>query len=157
MAGYLNKATIIGNVGMDPVLRDVSTSVRVANLSIATTESWKDKATGEKKERTEWHRVVIWNDGLVGVVEKYVKKGQKVYVEGQLQTRKWEKDGKDHYSTEIVLTGFDAKLILLADGKGGNRDPNDNAGRPGNGYAAQKGGSEKSQPEPGSFEDEAPF
>jgi single-strand DNA-binding protein len=131
MAGYLNKVTIIGNVGMDPEFRDVNTDVRVANLSVATTESWKDKATGEKKERTEWHRVTVWNDGLVSVIEKYVKKGSKLYLEGQLQTRKWQdKDGNDRYTTEVVLTGFDAKLILL--GEGGGRkasDPNDNASR----------------------------
>lgn len=136
MAGYLNKVMVLGNVGQDPEFRDVSTSVRVANLSIATTESWKDKATGEKKERTEWHRVTVWNEALVGVIEKYVKKGSKIYVEGQLQTRKWQdKDGKDRYSTEINLTGFDAKLILLGEAGGSGRgasDPNENANRPGN-------------------------
>lgn len=135
MAGYLNKATIIGNVGKDPEFRDVTTSQRVANFSIATTEQWKDKTSGEKKERTEWHRITVWNDGLVRVIEKYVKKGSKVYVEGELQTRKWtDKEGVERYSTEIVLTGFDAKLILLGEGGGGGRvsDPNDNANRPGN-------------------------
>lgn len=140
MAGYLNKASIIGNVGKDPEFRDVTTNQRVANFSIATTESWKDKATGEKKERTEWHRVVVWNDGLVSVVEKYVKKGMKVFIEGQIQTREWEKDGVKRYSTEIVLTGFDAKLILLSGGNSGASDQNENASRPGNaprGDAAQ--------------------
>ncbi len=135
MAGYLNKVSILGNVGRDPELRDVSTSQRVANMSIATTETWKDKSSGEKKERTEWHRVTVWNDGLVSVVERYVKKGSKVYVEGQLQTRKWQdQQGQDRYSTEVVLTGFDAKLILLGEGGGGRgvSDPNDNASRPGN-------------------------
>lgn len=139
MAGYLNKVTIIGNVGNDPEFRDLTTSQRVANLSIATTESWKDKSSGEKKERTEWHRVTVWNDGLVSVIEKYVKKGSKIYVEGQLQTRKWQdKDGKDRYTTEVVLTGFDAKLILLGEGGGGRSmsDPNDNASRPGNAVPA---------------------
>ena len=136
MAGYLNKVMVLGNVGQDPEFRDVSTSVRVANLSIATTESWKDKTTGEKKERTEWHRVTVWNEALVGVIEKYVKKGSKIYVEGQLQTRKWQdKEGEDRYSTEINLTGFDAKLILLGETGGAARgasDPNSNADRPGN-------------------------
>ncbi|CAA2140406.1 single-stranded DNA-binding protein [Hyphomicrobium sp. ghe19] len=133
MAGYLNKVQIIGNVGQDPDFRDVSTSQRVANLSIATTESWKDKATGEKKERTEWHRVTVWNDGLVSVIEKYVKKGSKIFVEGALQTRKWkDKEGNDRYTTEVNLTGFDAKLILLGDNGGGRgmSDANDNASRP---------------------------
>lgn len=147
MAGYLNKATIIGNVGKDPEFRDVTTSQRVANFSIATTESWKDKASGEKKERTEWHRITVWNEGLVSVVEKYVKKGSKIYVEGELQTRKYtDKQGVEKYSTDIVLTGFDAKLILL--GEGGARgipDTNGNASRPGN--AAPAGG----------IDDEIPF
>lgn len=135
MAGYLNKVTIIGNVGRDPEFRDVTTDQRVANLSIATTESWKDRNSGEKKERTEWHRVTVWNDGLVGVIEKFVKKGSRLYIEGQMQTRKWtDKDGIDRYTTEVVLSGFDAKLILLGEGGGsrGASDPNDNASRPGN-------------------------
>lgn len=155
MAGYLNKVTIIGNVGQDPEFRDVTTSQRVANLSIATTETWKDKNSGEKKERTEWHRVVVWNDGLVSVIEKYVKKGTKIYVEGQLQTRKWkDKEDKDRYSTEVVLTGFDAKLILLGEGGGGRgaSDPNDNASRPGNTTpASSKGDLAKD------LDDEIPF
>ncbi len=165
MAGSLNKVMLIGNVGGDPTFRDVSTSQRVANFSIATSESWKDKATGEKKERVEWHRIVVWNDGLIGVIEKYVKKGSKVMVEGQLQTRKWEKDGQDHYSTEVVLTGFDAKLLLLGDagGSGAARDPNDNASRPGNnanGYGEAKGKSapaSKGAPTQKTLDDEIPF
>ncbi|MER9628407.1 single-stranded DNA-binding protein [Mesorhizobium sp. M0296] len=145
MAGSLNKVTLIGNLGADPEVRNLNSGVAVANFSIATSESWKDKNSGEKKERTEWHRVVVWNDGLISVIEKYVKKGSKVYVEGELQTRKWEKDGVDHYSTEVVLTGFDCKLILLGDSGGGSRasDQNGNADRPGNksgGYASQSGG-----------------
>lgn len=145
MAGYLNKATIIGNVGKDPEFRDVTTSQRVANLSIATSESWKDKTTGEKKERTEWHRVVVWNDGLVSVIEKYVKKGSKLYIEGQIQTRKWQdKDGGDRYSVEIVLSGYGGALLLLGEGGGsrGMSDPNDNASRPGNTAPAGGGSSE---------------
>lgn len=144
MAGSLNRVELIGNVGQDPEVRNLNSGNAVANLSIATSESWKDKQTGEKKERTEWHRVVVWNDGLVEVIEKYVKKGSKIYVEGQLQTRKWQdQDGNDRYSTEVVLTGFDAKLILLGDPRGGgDRDPNDNGSRPGNnrnGYGDAKG------------------
>lgn len=141
MAGSLNKVTLIGNCGNDPDIRSVGDG-RVANLSIATSESWKDKSSGEKKERTEWHRIVVWNEGLVGVIEKYVKKGSKVYIEGELQTRKWEKDGVERHSTEVVLTGFGGRLILLGDGGGGGRqsDPNENSSRPGNdgGGASQR-------------------
>lgn len=135
MAGYLNRAEILGNVGADPEIRSLNNGSKVANFRIATSESWKDKNTGEKKERTEWHSIVIWNEGLVGIVEKYVKKGSKILVEGELQTRKWEKDGVDRYTTEIVLTGFGGRLLLLGDsGGGGGRqaDPNDNASRAGN-------------------------
>lgn len=140
MAGSLNRAQLIGNLGRDPEIRDVAGGTRVANFSVATSESWKDKATGEKKERTEWHRIVVWNDGLVNIIEKYVKKGSKIYVEGEIQTRKWfkkgdaEADENARYSTEIVLTGFNGTIKLLGDGGGGSRqsDPNDNASRPGN-------------------------
>ncbi|MGB3388991.1 MAG: single-stranded DNA-binding protein [Pseudaminobacter sp.] len=145
MAGSLNKATLIGNCGGDPEVRSMDNGSRVANFSLATSESWKDKNTGEKKERTEWHRIVVWNDGLVGVIEQYVKKGSKLYIEGEIQTRKWEKDGVERYSTEIVLTGFGGRLILLGDSGGGRAsDPNDNSSRPGNqrnSYDEQSGGS----------------
>lgn len=114
----LNKVQLIGNLGADPEIRSFQNGGRVANLRIATSESWKDKATGEKKEKTEWHTVAIFTDGLVGVAERYLKKGSKVYVEGQLQTRKWQdKDGNDRYSTEIVLQGYGASLVML-DGMG---------------------------------------
>jgi len=109
----LNRATIIGNVGKDPEIKSMSNGNRVANLSVATSETWKDKSTGEKKERTEWHRITVWNDGLIGIIEKYVSKGSKIMIEGQIQTRKYEKDGVDHYTTEIVLQGFGGQLILL--------------------------------------------
>ncbi len=150
MAGSLNRVQLIGNLGADPEIRNVN-DARVANFSIATTDSWKDKNTGEKKERTEWHRVNVWNDGLIGVIEQYVKKGSKIYVEGELQTRKWQdQEGNDRYSTEVVLTGFGGKLLLLGD-PGGNRqsDPNGNASRPGNDrggdYGRQSGKGERSQ------------
>lgn len=117
----LNKVQLIGNLGADPEIRSFQNGNRVANLRIATSESWKDKATGEKKEKTEWHTVAIFTDGLVGVAERYLKKGSKVYVEGQLQTRKWQdKDGNDRYSTEIVLQGYGASLVML-DGMGGGQ------------------------------------
>jgi single-strand DNA-binding protein len=110
----LNKVTLIGNVGKDPEIRTTADGKEIANLIIATSESWKDKTTGEKKDKTEWHRVVVFNDGLSKVIKNYVKKGSKLYIEGTLQTRKWQgNDGKDNYTTEIVLQGFNSNLILL--------------------------------------------
>jgi single-strand DNA-binding protein len=120
MAGSLNKVTLIGRLGRDPEIRSTQDGRQLASLSVATSESWKDKATGERTERAEWHRVVIFSEGLVGVAEKYLSKGSNVYLEGHLKTRKWtDKDGIDKYSTEVVLQGFDAKLLLLdkADGE----------------------------------------
>lgn len=142
MAGSLNRVMLIGNLGADPEVRSLTNGNKVVNLSIATSESWKDKNTGEKKERTEWHRVVIWNEGLAGVAEKYLSKGDKVYLEGELQTRKWQdQEGNDRYSTEVVLTGFGGSLVMLST-KGGASDPNDNSSRPGN----NSGGSKSSAP-----------
>lgn len=110
----VNKVILVGNVGKEPEIRTTQNGGRIANLSIATSESWKDKATGERKEKTEWHRVSIFNDALVGVVERFVKKGSKLYLEGQLQTRKWtDSEGKDNYSTEIVLQAFNGNIVLL--------------------------------------------
>lgn len=113
MAGSVNKVIIIGNVGKDPEVRSFQSGGRVASFSVATSESWKDKSTGEKKERTEWHRVSVFNDALVGVVERYLKKGAKVYIEGQLETRKYEKDGRDVYTTEVVLRQYRGELTML--------------------------------------------
>jgi single-strand DNA-binding protein len=114
MSGSLNKAELIGNLGKDPEIRTFQNGGRVAHLSVATSESWKDKKTGERKEQTEWHRVSIFNDGLVTVAEKYLKKGAKVYVQGKLETRKWtDKDGDERYSTEIVLRPYTGNLIML--------------------------------------------
>ena len=120
MAGSLNKVSLLGNLGRDPEIRSMQNGRRVANFSIATSESWKDKQTGEKQERTEWHRIVIFSDGLVGVVERYLKKGSKVYIEGALQTRKWtdSSSGQEKYTTEVVVQGFDGKFIML-DSRGG--------------------------------------
>jgi single-strand DNA-binding protein len=109
----LNSVQLIGNVGKDPEIRTLNNGNRVASFSLALSESWRDKATGEKKERTEWANVVVFNDGLVGVIENYVSKGDKIYVQGAMQTRKWEKDGIDRYTTEVVLQAFNGKLILL--------------------------------------------
>lgn len=113
----LNKATIIGHLGADPEIKSFQNGGKIANLRVATSEQWKDRTTGEKKERTEWHSVTISGDGLVGVAERFLKKGSKVYIEGQIRTRKWQdRDGNDRYSTEIVLVGFNATLLML-DGK----------------------------------------
>ena len=114
MAGSVNKVILIGNLGKDPEIRRTQDGRPVANLSVATSETWRDKATGERRERTEWHRVVIFNEGLCRIAEQYLKKGSKVYLEGQLQTRKWQdQSGQDRYSTEVVLQGFNSKLVLL--------------------------------------------
>jgi len=114
MAGSLNKVTLIGNLGNDPEIRSMNNGGKVATLSIATTETWKDKQSGEKREKSEWHRVVIFGDGLTRVAESYLKKGSKVYIEGSLQTRKWQdRDGNDKYTTEVVLQGFGGTLIML--------------------------------------------
>jgi single-strand DNA-binding protein len=119
MAGSVNKVILIGNLGADPEIRRTGDGRPVANLRIATSESWKDKNSGERKEKTEWHRVVVFNEGLCGVIEKYLKKGAKVYIEGALQTRKWtDKEGVERYSTEIVLQGFNSVLTML-DSRGG--------------------------------------
>ena len=119
MAGSINKVILVGNLGRDPEIRSTQDGMRIANLAVATSDTWRDKMSGERKERTEWHRVVIFNERLAEVAEKYLKKGSKVYVEGSLQTRKWtDKDGAEKYSTEVVLQNFRGELTML-DGKGG--------------------------------------
>jgi single-strand DNA-binding protein len=119
MAGSVNKVILIGNLGRDPEIRSTQDGTRVANLSVATSESWRDKTSGERKERTEWHRVVVFNDRLVDVIEKYLKKGAKVYLEGALQTRKWtDNSGQERYSTEVVLQRYRGELTML-DSRGG--------------------------------------
>src|SRR5437868_7553932 len=120
MAGSVNKVILVGNLGADPEVRRTQDGRPIVNLRVATSESWRDKATGERKEKTEWHRVVIFSEGLAKVAEQYLKKGSKVYIEGQLQTRKWQdKDGQDRYSTEVVLQGFNSQLTML-DSRGGS-------------------------------------
>ena len=121
MAGSVNKVILVGNLGRDPEIRSFQNGGRVASFSIATSESWKDKQSGERKERTEWHRISVLNESLVGIVERYLKKGAKVYVEGQLETRKWtDKDGQEKFSTEVVLRPFRGELTML-DGANSNR------------------------------------
>ena len=129
MAGSLNKVQLIGRLGADPEIKQMVNGKSVARLSIATSQSWKDKSSGERKEKTEWHRVVIFNEGLVNVVQQYVKKGANVYVEGQLSTRKWkdEATGQDKYSTEIVIQGYNSSLTMLGGGNSGGGISNDNS------------------------------
>ena len=123
MAGSLNKVMLIGNLGRDPEIRNFQNGGKVCNLRIATSETWKDKNSGERKERTEWHSVAIFNEGLVRIAEQYLRKGSKVYIEGQLQTRKYQdQSGADKYSTEIVLQGFNGTLTMLDGNSGGNGD-----------------------------------
>ena len=120
MAGGINKVIIVGNLGKDPEVRTFANGGKVCNFSVATSESWKDKQTGERKEKTEWHNISIYNEGLAGVAEKYLRKGSKVYLEGKLQTRKWQdQSGNDRYSTDVVLQGFDAKMEMLDSRQGG--------------------------------------
>jgi len=125
MAGSLNKVLLIGRLGADPEIKQMVNGKNVARLSLATSQSWKDKSTGEKKEKTEWHRVVIFNEGLVNIVQQYLKKGANIYIEGQLATRKWkdETSGQDKYSTEIVLQGYNSSLTML-DSKSRNENSN---------------------------------
>ena len=165
MAGSVNKVILIGNLGRDPEIKQMPSGGSIANLSIATSENWRDKNSGERKEKTEWHRVVVFSEGLVRVVEQYLKKGAKVYIEGQLETRKWQdKDGNDKYSTEVVLRNFGSTLTMLdgrsegggaGAGSGGgyeDRAPARNAGAKAKGG---KGPSEDfSRPD---FDDEIPF
>lgn len=151
MAGSLNRATLIGHVGKDPEIRSVN-SGKVANFSVATSETWRDKNSGEKKESTQWHSIVVWNENLVKIVEQYVKKGDKIMVEGQIQTRKWtDKDGNDRYTTEIVLSGFNGSILLLSNK---SQDQNQNANRAGNSAREEP----KQEPNYASdLDDEIPF
>jgi single-strand DNA-binding protein len=142
MAGSVNKVILVGNLGADPDVRTFGSGDKVANLRLATSESWKDKASGERKEKTEWHTVVVRNENLVRVVEQYVTKGTKLYVEGQLQTRKWEKDGVERYSTEIVVGPFRGEINILSGGsEGGGRggDSDDDRGGRGRGRDDDRG------------------
>ena len=128
MAGSLNKVQLIGRLGSDPEIKQMVNGKNVARLSLATSQSWKDKNSGEKKEKTEWHRIVVFNEGLVNVVQQYLKKGAQVYVEGQLSTRKWkdEQSGQDKYSTEILIQGYNSSLTMLGGGNQNNIGSQDN-------------------------------
>lgn len=123
MAGSVNKCILVGNLGKDPEIKTFQGGGQVANFSIATSESWKDKNSGERREKTEWHNIVVRNENLIGIVEQYCRKGQKLYIEGQLQTRKWtDRAGVDKYTTEVVLQGFNCKLVMLDRGGAGGAD-----------------------------------
>ena len=147
MAGSVNKVIIIGNLGKDPEVRTFQTGGKVCTMTVATSENWRDKNSGEKRERTEWHRVAIFSEGLVRVAEQYLRKGSKVYLEGQLETRKWQdQSGQDKYTTEVVLRGFNSTLTML-DGKQDGQSNNHDA-------TPQK---ETPRSQPANFDDEIPF
>ncbi|NKN12500.1 single-stranded DNA-binding protein [Rhizobium laguerreae] len=141
MAGSVNKVILIGNVGADPEIRRTQDGRPIANLRIATSETWRDRNSGERREKTEWHTVVVFNEGLCKVVEQYVKKGAKLYIEGQLQTRKWQdQQGQDRYSTEVVLQGFGSTLTMLdGRGEGGGASGSRGSGAGGNDYGDDYG------------------
>ena len=160
MAGSVNKVILIGNLGADPEIRRTQDGRPIANLRVATSESWRDKATGERKEKTEWHRVVIFSEGLCKIAEQYLKKGSKVYLEGQLQTRKWQdKDGQDKYSTEVVLQGFNSQLTMLdrASGGGGSADAGDEFGSQGATASRRPAMAASGGGKRGDLDDEIPF
>jgi single-strand DNA-binding protein len=169
MAGSVNKVILVGNLGRDPEIRSLQDGNRVCNLSLATSESWRDKNSGERKEKTEWHRVVIFNDNLVKIAEQYLKKGSTIYVEGALQTRKWtDQSGTEKYSTEIVLQRFRGELTMLGGrgdagggGGGGGPGPDDDhsyggGGSAGGGGSGGGGGGARRPPGP-DLDDEIPF
>ena len=155
MAGSVNKVILVGNLGRDPEVRTMQNGNKVANLSVATSERWKDRNTGEMNERTEWHRVVMF-DRLAEIAEQYLRKGSKVYLEGQLQTRKWEdQNGQEKYSTEVVLRGFNANMTML-DGRGGGFDDSSDKGGAGGAGGGGGGGGPSGGAAP-EFDDEIPF
>jgi single-strand DNA-binding protein len=153
MAGSLNKVLLIGRLGADPEIKQMVNGKSVARLSLATSQSWKDKNTGEKKEKTEWHRVVVFNEGLVNVVQQYLKKGAQVYIEGQISTRKWkdEQSGQDKYSTEIVIQGYNSSLTMLGGGGSGTISNDTTA------QQISKNADENSQSTQNDLDDEIPF
>ena len=153
MTGSLNKVLLIGRLGADPEIKQMVNGKNVARFSLATSQTWKDKNTGEKKEKTEWHRIVVFNEGLVNVVKQYLKKGAQIYVEGQLSTRKWkdEQSGQDKYSTEIIIQGYNSSLTMLGGGSGGIQ--NDNTSQ-----TISKNSDDKSQVQQNNLDDdEIPF
>ncbi|HTI66434.1 MAG TPA: single-stranded DNA-binding protein [Caulobacteraceae bacterium] len=159
MAGSVNKVILIGNLGKDPEIRTLGSGDRVANLTIATSETWRDKSSGERKEKTEWHKVVIFNENIVKVAEQYLKKGSSVYVEGQLTTRKYEQGGVEKYTTEIVLQRFRGELTMLG-GRGGGDDAGEGGGYRSGGGESGGGRTQSSGPRESfaaDLDDEIPF
>ena len=161
MAGSVNKVILVGNLGRDPEVRTFQNGGKVCNLSIATSENWKDRQTGERREKTEWHRVAIFNEGLANVAERFLRKGSKVYIEGQLETRKWQdQNGQDKYSTEVVLRGYGGTMTMLdgrdgqQGGGGGGGGYDDRGGSGGGGGGFSSGGSDFGG---GDIDDEIPF
>ena len=169
MAGSVNKVILVGNLGNDPDVRNLPSGGKVVNLSVATSERWRDRNSGEQREKTEWHRVVIFSEGLARVAEQYLRKGSKVYLEGQLQTRKWQdQSGQDKYSTEVVLQNFNSSMVLLdgrgegagdsggyGGGDGGFRGVRDNSG--GGGGGGRRPSANAPAFEPGGMDDDIPF
>ncbi|MBO29515.1 MAG: single-stranded DNA-binding protein [Rhodobacteraceae bacterium] len=154
MAGSVNRVVLLGNLGADPEIRTFQNGGKVANLRIATSQTWKEKSTGERKERTEWHSVAIFTEGLVRVAEQYLKKGSKVYIEGQLQTRRWQdQSGQDRYSTEVVLQGYNGTLTML-DGRSEGGSQSQDSGQGGYGQSQDSGGG---RPSSRDLEDEIQF
>jgi single-strand DNA-binding protein len=165
MAGSVNKVILIGNLGRDPEVRSFPNGGKVCNLRIATSETWRDRTTGERKEKTEWHSVAIFSEGLVKVAEQYLKKGSKIYVEGALETRKWQdQSGADRYSTEVVLRNFGSTLVML-DGRdgggsgsgGGGYDDSQAGSGSGGGYGGDRGGATSGGSSNSDLDDEIPF
>ena len=154
MAGSVNKVLLIGRLGADPEIKQMINGKSVARLSLATSQSWKDKNTGEKKEKTEWHRIVVFNEGLVNVVQQYLKKGAQVYIEGQLSTRKWkdEKSGQDKYSTEVIIQGYNSSLTMLGGGGGSGSSASDSSSQ-----QISKNPDDSSQVSQNDLDDEIPF
>ena len=161
MAGSVNKVIIVGHLGRDPEVRSFQNGGKIVNLRVATTESWKDKQSGERKERTEWHSVAISNEGLAKVAEQYLRKGSKVYIEGKLETRKWQdQSGQDRYTTEIVLRPYAGELVLLGgrqDGEGGNGGRSDDRGGSSSGGGYGGGGRPSGGSRGSDLDDEIPF
>jgi single-strand DNA-binding protein len=168
MAGSLNKVMLIGNLGKDPEVRSFANGGKVCNFSLATSESWKDKNSGERREKTDWHNVAIFNENLVRIAEQYLKKGSKVYIEGSLQTRKWQdQSGADKYTTEVVLQNFNGTLVLLdraeggagggQRGGGGGYNQDDGGGYGGGGGAARGGGASRPSAFDSDLDDDVPF
>ncbi len=160
MAGSVNKVILVGNLGRDPEVRQSQAGAKIVNFSVATSDSWKDKNTGERREKTEWHRVVIFSEGLANIAEQYLRKGSKVYIEGSLQTREYEKDGIKRYSTEVVLQGFNSTMTMLdtKGGGGGDFASSGNGGQPD--YVSSDnggGGAPSALPPGGDLDDEIPF